>query len=284
MSGRPMSIVIDAAALADRLEDPNLVLLDGTTEITATGPRPCRAAFEQARIPGAQFVDIDREWSDPAQAPGLNFSLPRAEHFSAAAGRLGIGPDTFVVCYATGNHWWASRLWWTLRAFGHDNAAVLDGGFQRWTAEHRPIETGPGRPRSSRPFAARFRPELVATKQDVLAAIGDGAVCTVNALPPEQHRGEATPSTGRPGHITGSVNVPAARLVGADNRFKPLDELRDLLAEPLSRPRVITYCGGGISASSPTLLLTLLGHADVRLYDASLAEWAGDASLPMEIG
>jgi len=279
-----MSFTIETATLAGRLKEPDLLILDGTTNVLPHGLQPCRAEFERGHIPGAQFVDIDGDWSDPDHAGGLHFMLPPSEHFAAAVRRLGIAPDTFVVCYATGNHWWASRLWWTLRVFGHNNVAVLDGGFQRWTAEGRPVETGPGRSRTEGQFEARFRPELVASRQDVLAAIGDGGVCTVNALRPEQHRGDVASASGRSGHIAGSINIPALRLVDEDNRFRPAAELRRLLAEPLSKPRVITYCGGGVAASSPTLLLTMLGHPDVRLYDASLAEWACDESLPMALG
>lgn len=279
-----MSIVIDTASLAERLNDSDLVVLDGTTHILADGVRPGRTEFEQRHIPGAQFVDIEADWSDPDRACGLSFMLPSPERFAEAAGRLGITKDTFVVCYSAGNHWWASRLWWTLRVFGHDRAAVLDGGLQRWLADSRPVEPGRGWSRPPTPFTSRFRPELVASKHDVLAAIGDSACCTLNALRPEQHRGEVASSTGRPGHITGSINVPALHLVDADNRFKTREELRRLLAEPLSKPRIITYCGGGVAASSPTLLLTMLGHPDVRLYDGSLADWAHDEALPMASG
>ncbi len=279
-----MSFIIDTTSLLERLHERDLVILDGTTHVLPDGLRAGRAEFEQCHIPGAQFVDIDADWSDPDQAPGLHFMLPPPERFAEAVGRLGIGSGSFVVCYATSNHWWATRLWWMLRVFGHDKAAVLDGGFPQWVAEARAVESGPGRSRSPARFTPRFRPELVASKEDVLAAVGDGAVCTVNALRPEQHRGEEMPSVGRPGHITGSINVPALHLVGADNRFKPPDELRRVLAEPLSKPRVITYCGGGVAASSPTLLLTMLDHPDVRLYDGSLAEWACDESLPMVLG
>jgi len=210
--------------------------------------------------------------------------LPSAAQFAAAMGRLGIGNDSFVVCYATANHWWATRLWWTLRVFGHDNAAVLNGGFQTWTAEVRAIETGAGRSRKPAAFTSRFRPELVADKHDVLAAIGAGDVCTLNALRPDQHAGTGGTVYGRLGHIAGSINVPALNVVDANNVFRPLDELRRQFAEPLAKPKVITYCGGGIAATSTTLVLTMLGHPDVRVYDASMSEWAPDDSLPMESG
>jgi thiosulfate/3-mercaptopyruvate sulfurtransferase len=281
--------LVETGWLAERLNVPGVVVLDGTTHLMPPPPMPYnvvsgRADFETGHIPGAQFVDIDAELSDPDQAAGLHFMLPSAARFAAAMARLGIGNDTFVVCYATANHWWATRLWWTLRVFGHDNAAVLDGGFQKWKTEGRTIETGAGRSRKPAAFTPRFRPELVADKHDVLAAIGAGDVCTLNALRPDQHAGTGGTVYGRLGRIAGSINVPAVNVVDANNVFKPLDELRRQFAEPLAKPKVITYCGGGIAATSATLVLTMLGHPDVRVYDASMSEWAPDDSLPMESG
>jgi len=281
--------LVETDWLAERLGAPGVVVLDGTTHLMPPPPMPYnvvsgRADFETGHIPGAQFVDIDTELSDPDQAAGLHFMLPSAAQFAAAMGRHGIGNDSFVVCYAAANHWWATRLWWTLRVFGHDNAAVLNGGFQKWKAEGRTIETGAGRPRKPAAFTPRFRPELVADKHDVLAAIGADDVCTLNALRPEQHAGTGGTVYGRLGHIAGSINVPAVNVVDANNVFRPLDELRRQFAEPLAKPKVITYCGGGIAATSTTLVLTMLGHPDVRVYDASMSEWAPDDSLPMESG
>jgi len=281
--------IVEPGWLAEHLSDPAIVVLDGTTHLMPPPPTPYnvvsgRADFEAGHIPGARFVDIDAELSDPGQAPGLHFMLPSAAHFEAAMARLGIGNDTLVVCYATANHWWATRLWWTLRVFGHDKAAVLNGGFQKWKAEGRAIETGAGRPCTRATFKARFRPELVADKHDVLAAIGAGDICTLNALRPEQHAGTGGTVYGRLGRIAGSINVPAVNVVDANNVFRPADELRRMFAEPLAKPQVITYCGGAIAATSATLVLTMLGHPNVRVYDASMSEWAPDDSLPMEAG
>jgi thiosulfate/3-mercaptopyruvate sulfurtransferase len=279
--------LVDTAWLAGRLDDPGVVVLDGTTHLMTPPPVPYRvvagrADFEAGHVPGAQFVDLDAELSDPDQPPGLHFTLPPPALFAATMGRLGVGEHSFVVCYATANHWWASRLWWMLRVFGHDRAAVLDGGFQKWKAENRPVDTGPARPRPAATFTPRPRPHLVADRHDVLAAIGRDGACILNALRPEQHAGTGGTVYGRMGRIKGSINVPAVQLVDERNVFKPAAELRRLMAGPLAQPEVITYCGGGIAASSATLVLNMLGHDDVRLYDASLSEWAHDPSLPME--
>jgi thiosulfate/3-mercaptopyruvate sulfurtransferase len=291
MVSPPTHFIVDAAWLAAHHSDPDVVVLDATTHLL---PRPLdptppvpydvlsgRADFEKGHIPGARFADVDGDLSDPDHP--LHFMLPTAERFADGMARLGVGDDTTVVCYSTAFHWWATRLWWMLRAFGHERAVVLDGGFQHWVAEGRPVETGPAAVPARKVFTARFHPEMVAAKADVMAGIGAGDVCTLNALRPEQHAGGGTTNYGRPGHIAGSINVAAAAMVGADNRFRPIDEIRTLLAEPLAKPTVITYCGGGIAASSVTMLLTLLGHRDVRLYDASLSEWAPDPALPMAV-
>jgi thiosulfate/3-mercaptopyruvate sulfurtransferase len=123
-------------------------------------------------------------------------------------------------------------------------------------------------------------------KNAVKAAIGNGAICTLNALAPAQHTGSGGNSYGRPGRIAGSVNLPAAHLLDpATNAFLPADELRRRFESvgAMDRP-VIAYCGGGIAASADALVLVMLGHPDVKIYDASLSEWAKDPTLPMEVG
>jgi len=130
--------------LAQHLHDPAVRIVDCTTHLP---PRPDfslydvvsgRADYEKAHIPGAIFVDIEHDVSTPH--PRLHFMLPSPEAFAAAMGRFGIGDDTHVIVYATANHWWATRLWWMLRVFGHDRASVLDGGFHKWQREERPVE------------------------------------------------------------------------------------------------------------------------------------------------
>jgi thiosulfate/3-mercaptopyruvate sulfurtransferase len=279
--------LVETEWLARHLTD--VVVLDCTTHLIPD-PRityivkPGREDFEQGHIPGAQFCDVSRDVSDTSQT--LNFMRPLPEDFAAAMRRFGISNDTRVITYSTSNPWWATRVWWLLREFGHDNAAVLNGGRQKWTAENRELEAGPVRPRPAGSFTVREIRNLMVGKDEVKAAVGDAGICTLNALLPAQHAGTGGNSYGRPGRIAGSVNVPAAHLLDpATNTFLPADELRRRLgaAGALDRP-VIAYCGGGIAASADALVLTMLGHNDVRIYDASLSEWAKDPSLPMEIG
>jgi thiosulfate/3-mercaptopyruvate sulfurtransferase len=276
--------------LAAHLDDPNLVVLDGTihlipdpkiTYIVKSG----REDFEKGHIPGAQFVDLQADLS--AKHPKLRFMLPNAEEFAAAMGRFGVDEESRVILYSTTTPQWATRIWWMLRNYGFDNAAVLNGGFQKWAREGRPIETGPARPRPAAKFAVREDRKLMVGKEAVLGAIDDSMNCTINALSAEQHAGSGGNTYGRPGRIAASVNVPAASLIDAQSgTFLPAAALRAKFdaVGAFDKPRVITYCGGGIAASADALALVMLGHPDVRLYDASMSEWANDPALPMEQG
>ena len=280
--------LVETGWLAAHLDDPGVRVLDCSTHLPPLPDnsyytvRPGRDEFLNEHIPGAAFVDMDHDVADTS-AP-FHFMLPSGAQFADAMSALGIRRDTLVVSYSAANHWWASRMWWMLRVFGHERAAVLNGGFQQWRKEGRPVEGGSARPCAKAHYEVRaVRREMVASKDDVLAAIGNADTCTINALRPEQHTGTGGVYYGRRGHIKGSVNLAAMATVDENNVYKSAEELRRMFAEPLSKPAVITYCGGGIAATADTLVLTMLGHDNVRLYDASLSEWARDPALPMQI-
>ena len=279
--------LVETDWLAGHLDD--VVVLDCTTHLIPDPKityvvKPGREDFEAGHIPGAQFCDVSRDVSDTSQK--FNFMRQTPDDFAAAMRRFGISNSTRVVTYSTGAAWWATRVWWLLREFGHDNAAVLNGGWQKWSAEGRPVETGAGLVRPPGDFTVTQVRDLMVGKDVVRAAVGNAGICTLNALQPAQHTGTGGNSYGRPGRIAGSVNLPAAHLLDpVTNAFLPVDELRRRLdaVGALDRP-VIAYCGGGIAASADALILTMLGHTDVRIYDASLSEWAKDDTLPMEVG
>ena len=281
--------LVETEWLARNLADPNVLVLDCTTHLIPD-PRityqvkPGLEDFQRGHIPGAQFVDMLRDVSDTSQQ--LRFMRQTPDEFAAAMRRFGVNNTTRVVTYSTANVWWATRLWWLLHEFGYDNAAVLDGGWQKWQREGRAVETGAARPRPPGNFTVRAVRNLMVDKDEVLRAIGNGAVCTINALLPQQHTGSGGNAYGRAGRIAGSVNLPAAHLLNPEtNEFLPADELRKRFEAIGAMDRqVINYCGGGIAASADALALIMLGHNDVRLYDASLSEWAKDPSLPMETG
>jgi thiosulfate/3-mercaptopyruvate sulfurtransferase len=282
--------LIETEALAARLGDPGLRVFDCTIHLIPKPDigytvKPGREDFEKGHIPGAQFIDLQGDLSAPH--PTLRFMLPDADAFAAAMGRFGVGDKSRVVLYSTTTPQWASRIWWMLRNYGFDNAAVLNGGYQKWAREGRPFETGPGRPCPPADFVVHADRKLMVGKEAVRAAIGDGAICTINSLSAAQHTGTGGTVYGRVGRIAKSVNVPAAALLDPKTgTYLPAAQLRAQFdaVGAFAKPRVITYCGGGIAASSDALVLTMLGHPDVKLYDASMSEWSNDASLPMETG
>ena len=278
--------LVETDWLEQNLTNPDVVVLDCTVHlrIQPSGPykiEPGLGDYEKGHVKGAQFCDVQRDVSDSTQK--TNFMRPTAAGFAAAMRRFGIGNHTRVVTYSTANPWWATRVWWLMREFGHDNAAVLNGGWQKWSKEGRPSETGPSPRRAPGMFSVTAERGLMVGKDAVKAAMGDASICTLNALMPAQYSGG---TYGRPGQIPGSVAVPAAHLLDpATNTFLPADELRKRLGAvgALDRP-VIAYCGGGIAASADALALVMLGHENVKIYDASLSEWSKDESLPMETG
>ena len=240
------------------------------------------ASNEEAHIPGAGFLDLAGPLSEPH--PHLRFTMPSpetlADHFAAA----GIGDGMAVVLYAKDNPSWAARIWWMLRVVGFDNAAILDGGLKKWMAEGRPVEKG-SVTLSKAHLTPSPRPDLVLGADEVAGSLAHGG-SVINALGPEQHRGEGT-HYGRPGHIAGSVNAPTASLVDPETgAFRTEAEIRTLFedAGALAAPDAVPYCGAGIAASTTAFWLTRLGHPRVRLYDNSLSEWAPDATRPMETG
>jgi thiosulfate/3-mercaptopyruvate sulfurtransferase len=252
---------------------------DGTYSFVAG-----RDEWAAAHVPGSVFVDVMGDLA--AKDTPLPMMMPAPAAFSATMERHGVGNDTEVVLYDRGNHAWAARVWWMLRACGLDSASVLDGGWQKWAAEQRPASNEP----SSYPpgyFVPKVRTELFASKQQVQDALQQAEVTIVNALSPDEYRGTATTRFPRAGRIPGSRNVYCQTLIDPDTKaYRTGDELKQLFAAAgaLGAKRTIVYCGAGIAASSDALALTLLGAPHVAVYDGSLAEWTADPALPMERG
>jgi thiosulfate/3-mercaptopyruvate sulfurtransferase len=281
--------LVETGWLAAHLDDPALRVLECTAILHALPGGGYRAesglaAWGTGHVPGSGFADLTGELSD--RTSSLRFMMPPPAQLASAMETLGVGEGTRVVLYDRAVNMWAARVWWMLRAVGFDAAAVLDGGWRKWTLEGRPVSTAPcAYPRGR--LVARPRPELFADRSAVLAGLGETATCLVNALTEEQHRGRGGVTYGRPGRIAGSVNVPARALVDpSTHAYLSPAALRRHFEEAgvLGAGRVITYCGGGIAASSDAFVLALLGHDRVAVYDASLSEWAKDPSLPMQTG
>jgi thiosulfate/3-mercaptopyruvate sulfurtransferase len=214
--------------------------------------------------------------------------LPSAEKFASRMRKLGIGDGKKVIAYDTVGLFSAARAWWMFRIFGHDDVAVLDGGFPKWQAEGRPIdEDPPGRPQE-RHFSARFQSMMVRDRNDILGAVKTGKAQIADARSPGRFTGaEPEPRPGiRSGHMPGAANVHYATLLEPDGTLKSPEEIAKVFAAAgvdVKKP-VITSCGSGITAAILSLGLTLIGARDHALYDGSWSEWGAASDTPVETG
>jgi len=278
-----MESMVSARWLSEHLDDPDLVVLDCTNfaELSANGESyrtvSGRRCWEDGHIAGSGFADFTSGLSgDDTQ---YRNALPDPDRFAAAMGALGVGDDSRVVLYDSVNSMWAARVWWMLRWVGFDNAAVLDGGWRNWKAEGGRISTEPPRHHDAT-LTPHPRPELFVTKEAVMAALGDGSTCLVDALSEAQFNGTGS-ALGLSGHIPGAMNIPAASLVDpVTTRYLPGEQLADSFPiEPSTR--IILYCGSGIAAASNAYQMTRLGFANVTIYMPGLQEWVRDPDAPL---
>jgi len=241
--------------------------------------------WAESHIPGSVFAGILEELSDTDEGRFM-YGIPAAEKFSGVMSKLGVGDGTAVILYDRAMNMWAARLWWMLRTFGFDNAAVLNGGYTKWLAEKKPINADKHVP-SPTQFHSRFRPDLIADREDVLAATKSKDICLINALDPDEFAGRPPHRYARPGRIPTSVNVPFSKTADPDSQLFSEDANLDQMFDDVGAKKakaIICYCGGGIAACSTALTLVRLGFENVSVYDGSLTEWAADPVLPMEVG
>jgi thiosulfate/3-mercaptopyruvate sulfurtransferase len=265
--------------LAQHLQSPDISVLDCSWHMPAT-KRVGYAEFLQARVPGAQFFDIDLISDTQSTLPHM---LPSPEKFASHVRKLGVGDGKKVICYDSAGLFSAARVWWMFKVFGHADVGVLDGGLPKWKAEGRALEDGPPLKPQERHFTARFQSMMVRDKQDVRKALQ-----VADARAPLRFRGEEVePRPGvRAGHIPGAMNVHYATLLNADGTLKPEAELAKAFAAAgidIGKA-VVTSCGSGVTASILTLALTILNAKDHALYDGSWTEWGSAADTAVATG
>jgi thiosulfate/3-mercaptopyruvate sulfurtransferase len=254
------------------------VLLDVRWDLTG-GAR--RDEFEREHIPGAHFVDLDRDLAGPAGAGGRH-PLPAPAAFEAAMRGAGVSGEDPVVVYDSGPATAAARAWWLLRYFGHPDVAVLDGGLAAWTAAGLATESGPGPTREAGNFVVRPGRMAVLDAEGAARLARTGVL--LDARAPERYRGETEPIDPVAGHIPGAHNRPTTDNL-VDGRFRTRDELREAFARVGVKPGVAVgaYCGSGLTAAHEVLALELAGHA-AALYPGSWSEWITEPQRPVATG
>ena len=269
--------------LAARLSDPAVTLLDASFKLPGVTPSAAED-YARAHIPGAAYFDVDAVADHANPLPHM---LPRPDEFARIVEKLGVGDSQKIVIYdAAGIA--ATRAWWMLRAMGHPDVAVLDGGLRKWRAEGRPVTDAVPKP-AARRFTPRFDPALVRDRTQLLGNLAGKRELVVDARSPARFAGSAPePRPGlRAGHIPGAVNLPweelSDRKTGAMLPPDALDaRLRRAGLSP-DRP-IVASCGSGVSACVVAFALHLVGWPDAAVYDGSWSEWGMQGETPVATG
>jgi thiosulfate/3-mercaptopyruvate sulfurtransferase len=275
--------LVSTAQLASHLDDPSWVVFDCRHDLAA--PDSGMQEYAKSHIPGARFLHLDRDLSAPKTGKNGRHPLPDAQAFMRTLGAAGVDSNKQVVAYDAQTGVYAARLWWMLRWLGHENAAVLDGGYAKWTREARPVSSAP-----PQVAPARFsgRPRAISVDADeVLRAIGRPGRVLIDARAPDRYRGENETLDPVGGRIRGSRNRFFRDNLDASGCFKPAAELRHAFTALLgdAQPDAVVHsCGSGVSACHNLLAMEIAGLSGSRLYPGSWSEWCSDPSRPTEKG
>jgi thiosulfate/3-mercaptopyruvate sulfurtransferase len=270
-----MQPLVSTEWLAGELGKPDLVVFDATYYMPNEN-RDAASEYRQSHIPGARLFDIDRV-ADPDS--GLPHMVPSPGRFAKLLGAMGVGNDARVVFYDQRGIYSAARGWWLMGLFGHDGAAVLDGGLPKWVREGRPTESGEPPPPRPATFRADFRAARLRGIGDMLANLRSGQELVLDARAAGRFSGaqpELRPGL-RSGHIPGSRNIPYADLLTPDHTMLSPDALRARFGHEGAdgfKP-IVTSCGSGVTACILTLGLAVAGLPTGAVYDGSWTEWGG---------
>lgn len=272
--------LISTGDLALNLADSAFVVVDCRHNLSDldAGER----AYRMAHIPGARFMHMERDLSGAKTGRNGRHPLPEVAALAATLGRAGIDASKQVVAYDQNGGMWASRLWWLLHWLGHDAAAVLDGGLDKWSAEGRP-QTNALPPVTTTTFVTAT-PGPTSSASEILRHLDDSSIFVLDGRAPERFRGDLEPIDPVAGHIPGAHNRPHSENLGQQGIFKPAallhSEFKVLLGDT-SPTAVVHHCGSGVTACHNVLAMAVAGLPGSRLYPGSWSEWIADPTRPV---
>ncbi len=231
-----------------------------------------RQQYELGHIPGAYYLDLNRDLSSPVQQHGGRHPLPDPEAFAATIAKTGISRSTIVVAYDDSRCAFAARLWWLLRYFGHDQVAILDGGFKAWQNAGYPTTSVIPEPKSGQ-FTPRSRSDWIVTIEAVKAKKDLPNVALIDSREAERYRGEREPIDPIAGHIEGAINFPWQAVTTEKGYVRPIEELRDRWSALQAKDEILVYCGSGVTACVNLFALAAAGIETGKLYAGSWSDW-----------
>jgi thiosulfate/3-mercaptopyruvate sulfurtransferase len=275
------SVLIEPVELAQQLIGPHPPTL-ADVRWTLGGP-PGLPEYEAEHIPGAHWVDLERDLSDPPGAGGRH-PLPDPARFQAAMRAIGVRADRAVVAYDADSSLAAARLWWLLTDSGHEAVRALNGGLAAWRAAGLATESGPAHPVESGDFVARPGRRAQLTADDIgVDLTGDRQLRLVDVRAPERYSGESEPIDPVAGHIPGAVNLPTTGNLDAEGRFLDESVIARRFADAGVDTEAVLYCGSGITAAHALLALESAGLTGA-IYAGSWSDWITDPRRPVAVG
>lgn len=261
--------------LHENLDHPQLVIVD--CRFSLANPALGRQQYEAGHLPGAHFLDLNLDLSGPIQTHGGRHPLPEPTKLSETLTAIGVRsangqPPSWVIAYDDSRLAYAARLWWLLRYLGHDQVAVLDGGFTDWQHKGYPVTDALPQPRAGN-FLPHLRSNWVVDIETVKNHQGLPGVVVVDSRESERYRGEQEPIDPVAGHIPGAVNYPWQSVTDSAGHLLPVSEQQQRWATLPLCDEVIVYCGSGVTACVNLLSLALAGIQHGKLYAGSWSDW-----------
>ncbi|MBB6020381.1 thiosulfate/3-mercaptopyruvate sulfurtransferase [Paenibacillus sp. JGP012] len=265
-----MKNIVSMRWLLARMYEPDVVIAD--CRFLLGQPDAGREAYEAGHIPGAIYLDLEKDLSAPVTEHGGRHPLPDAAALASRLAKAGIGSDSRIIAYDDQGGMNASRLWWLLRYMGHEQVYVMDEGFSAWQNAKFPVTTDvPVQIPSS--FDVKLQPQMLASVEDVQHASASGSAVLIDSRDTRRYAGLEEPIDAKAGHIPGAVNYFWKDVLDADGRWSGVEALEERFVKLGKDDAIIVYCGSGVSACPNVIALEEAGFTNVKLYSGSWSDW-----------
>ncbi|KKD37416.1 MAG: sulfurtransferase [Limnoraphis robusta] len=263
------TFVVSASWLVNHLDDPDVVVVD--CRFSLADVELGQRQYQEGHIPGAYYLDLNRDLSSPVAQHGGRHPLPEPTKLAQTLSEMGINSDTLVVAYDDSRFAFAARLWWLLRYMGHEKIALLNGGFSHWKAEGYPVNNTQSTPKLGQ-FIPQINPDFVVDIETVKARKDQPKVALIDSREPERYLGKTEPIDPIAGHIPGAVNYPWKQ-VSDEAGYVKIDQQTQRWTDLKDAEEIIVYCGSGVTACVNLWSLEMAGIHQGKLYAGSWSDW-----------